>query len=85
MQLEVKRARRAEAEALTSKNITSMELKWYENRLAEETRKHSGKRLRIPNPNNKVVRAVRMANSGPHSPVQQTDPDPTSDPTMGSK
>ena len=85
LQLEVKRARRAEAEALTSKNIALMELRWYENRLAEETSKHSGKRSRIPNPNNKVIRAVRMANSGQHSPVQQTDSDPTPDSTMDSK
>ena len=85
LQLEVKRARRAEAEALTSKNIALMELRWYENRLAEETSKHSGKRSHIPNPNNKVIRAVRMANLGQHSPVQQTDSDPTPDPTMDSK
>ena len=85
LQLEVKRARRAEAKALTSKNIALMELRWYENRLAEETSKHSGKRSRIPNPNNKVIRAVRMANLGQHSPVQQTDSDPTPDPTMDSK
>ena len=85
LQLEVKRARRAETEALNSIKIALMKLRWYENRLAEETSNHSGKRSRIPNPNNKVIRAVRMANSGLHSLVQQTDSDPTPDPTMGSK
>ena len=70
---------------LAKQELQQMELRWYENRLAEETSKHSGKRSRIPNPNNKVIRAVRMANSGQHSPVQQTDSDPTPDPTMDSK
>ena len=42
----------------------------------KHSKKHSKKRSRISNPNNKAVRAVRMANSGPHSPVQRTDPGP---------
>ena len=85
LKLEVKRLQRAEAEAWTSKNIVSMKLERCKAELDQERKKHSGKRLRIPNPNYKVFRAVRIANSGPHSPVQQTGPDPTSEPTMGSK
>ena len=85
LKLEVKRLQRAEAKAWTSKNIVSMKLERCEAKLDQERKKHSGKRSRIPNPNDKVVRAVRIANSGPHSPVQHTGPDPTSEPTMGSK
>ena len=70
LQLEVKRARRAETEALTSIKIALMKLKQCENRLAKEINKHSRKQSRIPNPNNKVIRAVRMANLELHSPVQ---------------
>lgn len=71
-QSKVKKLRRALAEKITLHNITSRKLKHYENQTAEKIRKCSRKRLRIPNLNNKVVRAVMMANSGPHSPVQQT-------------
>ena len=85
LQLGVKRVRRAEAEALTSKKIALIKLRWCENGLAEERSKYSGKRSRIPIPNSKVIRAVRMANSGLYSPVQQTDSDTTPDSTMGSK
>ena len=62
MQLGVKRARRAEVEALASKKIALIKLRWCENGLAEGRSKHSGRRPRIPIPNSKVIRAVRMAN-----------------------
>ena len=84
-ELEVKRLQCGEAEAWNSKNIESVKLKYCENKLNEKRRRHSGKRPRIPDPNCNVVQAVRMTNSGPHSPVQHTGPDPTSDPTIGSK
>jgi len=85
LKLEVKRLQRAEAEAWTSKNIVSMKLKRCKAKLYQKRNKHSGKQSRIPNPNDNVVRAVRIANSGPHSPVQQTGSDPTSEPTVDSK
>ena len=40
LQLEVKRVRRAEAKALTSKKIVLMKLKRCKNKLAEEISKH---------------------------------------------
>ena len=85
LKLEVKRLQRAEAEAWASKDIVSMKLERCEAKLDQERKRHSGKRSRIPNPNDKVVQAVRIANSGPHSPVRQMDPDLTSNPAMGSK
>ena len=55
LELEVKRLQKALDEALSSKNTVSMELEHCEKKLAEEIRSHSRKRLRIPNPNGKVV------------------------------
>ena len=69
LQLEVKRARRAETKALTLIKIALMKLKQCENKLAKKINKHSKKQSRIPNSNNKVIQAARMANFELHSPV----------------
>ena len=84
-QSEVKRLTRALVETSTLLDITLRKLKRCKNELVEEKRKYSRKRSHVSNPNCKVVRAVRVATLGPHSLVQQMDPDPTSNPIMGSK
>ena len=85
LQFEVTRLKRALVERLSLDDITSRKLNLCKTELEEERKKGSGKRLHVPNPNYKVILAVRIANSGPHSQVQRTDPATTSDPTIGSK
>ena len=80
LRIEARKARRSWAGAEILKDHVKARL--------EKTRKeltvlmmNSRKKSRVPIPSDKVVQAARMANSRSHSPVQQTDPDPT----MGSK
>ena len=85
MQSEVTRLKRALVERSSFDDITSRKLNLCKTELKEQKNKGSGKQLQVPNPNNKAVRVVRMANSGPHSLVQRTDPVTTSGPTISSK
>ena len=79
LRIEARKARRSWAGAEILKDHVKARL--------EKTRKeltvlmmNSRKKSRVPIPSDKVVQAARMANSRSHSPVQQTDPDPTMGP-----
>lgn len=85
LKFEIKQEKRLRAEATTSQRIIEIQVTIYKSKFEEQQKKHSIKRTRILQPNNKLILSHPMLVSERHPLAQKTTHKPLSDPIIDPK